>query len=364
MLMIIVDHLNWGPSLFHLVSGGGLLFASPAEGFFAISGILVGYIYGPRLKKTFMAASKRLWKRAFLLYTLSVVFTMVFTVIAIKANSSALPEVWSRSADGFLINTFSSRYSYGWADFLPRYAMLMAVAPFILWLIVKGKAWLVAGASLIGWLMFRETPLFLPFSSWQFIFIPAMIVGYYLPHIEALLKSLPDRLRNNLSLSLWVLAGVTFSLSILIQVGLPMIGVESPASRLSAETVRLFDKETIGVGRYLLGIVWFWALFTLARKHEQGINRLSHGVLNTIGQKSLLTYSVHAFVVFGLALWVIPPASVNPLLSTAFASLVLLSIYALVTSDGLSRWLEREYHKCLPLLIASYRHQSQSLNSA
>ena len=49
MVAIIVDHLNWGPSLWHLLSGGGAMWVSPAEGFFAISGILVGYIYGPRL---------------------------------------------------------------------------------------------------------------------------------------------------------------------------------------------------------------------------------------------------------------------------------------------------------------------------
>lgn len=47
MIAIIVDHIGWGPSLFHLLSGGGKLFASPAEGFFVISGILVGYIWTP-----------------------------------------------------------------------------------------------------------------------------------------------------------------------------------------------------------------------------------------------------------------------------------------------------------------------------
>lgn len=53
LVAIIVDHLHWGPSWFRLLSGGGKMFTSPAEGFFAISGILVGYIYGPRMVKSF-----------------------------------------------------------------------------------------------------------------------------------------------------------------------------------------------------------------------------------------------------------------------------------------------------------------------
>lgn len=59
MVAIIVDHLNWGPSLWYLLSGGGAMWVSPAEGFFAISGILVGYIYGPRLARSFKNAAKK-----------------------------------------------------------------------------------------------------------------------------------------------------------------------------------------------------------------------------------------------------------------------------------------------------------------
>lgn len=92
MIAIIVDHIGWGPSLFHLLSGGGRLFASPAEGFFVISGILVGYIYGPRMVKSFKHAAVKLWKRAFLLYALSVVFTLIYTVIALRTgDGSGLP---------------------------------------------------------------------------------------------------------------------------------------------------------------------------------------------------------------------------------------------------------------------------------
>lgn len=141
LMMIIVDHLHWGPSLFFFLSGGGKLPASPAEGFFTISVILVGYIYGPRLATSFWAATKKLWKRATLLYILSVIFTLSFTAIAVLLPEiNTLPPLWPRDANHFLVNVLLGRYAYGWADFLPRYAFFMFTAPAILWLITRGKS--------------------------------------------------------------------------------------------------------------------------------------------------------------------------------------------------------------------------------
>lgn len=202
LVAIIVDHLNQGPSLWYLLTGGGAMWVSPAEGFFAISGILVGYIYGPRMVRSFKRAAKGLWKRALLLYSLGVVFTLIFTAIAVVTQSAALPALWPRSGESFLLNTFLGRYTYGWTDFLPRYAVFMAVAPFLLWLIVKGKAWIVAAGSIAMWVLFHQTPLLLPFSSWEIIFIPGMIVGYYLPTIQQWIASLPQRMYTGLQASL------------------------------------------------------------------------------------------------------------------------------------------------------------------
>jgi len=354
MLMIVVDHINWGPSLYHLLSGGGVLWVSPAEGFFAISGMLVGYIYGPRLKKSFKSATKKLWKRAWLLYSLSIVFTLVYTTITLYSHSSALPPIWQRDGVSFIYNVLLARYSYGWTDFLPRYAVFMFVAPFVLWFITRGKAWIVATVSVAVWALFHTTPLLLPLSSWELIFIPAMIVGYYLPTIEQTVKQLPSKLRTSLAISLWSVAGLTFATLIAIQVALPMIGIPSSLAHLSPSTQMLFDKETIGIGRFALGVIWFWAFYSIVRTYEHRINRVTRGVFEVVGKKSLYTYGIHGFVIFMITLLIAPPARVTILQSTVFSSIILCVIYVAVISPALAKWLDYEYHKYLVSRLLRY----------
>jgi hypothetical protein len=346
MIAIIVDHLGWGPSLFHLLSGGGKMFASPAEGFFVISGILVGYIYGPRMIQSFKQTTVKLWKRAFLLYSLSIVFTLFYTVIALHSSSTVgLPPIWARGENSFLLNTFLARYSYGWTDFLPRYAVFMAVAPFLLWLIARGKAWVVAGLSALVWVTFHKTNLFLPFSSWEAIFIPGMILGYYLPQIESWAKSIPTKARKISIASLWGVAGVTFAVSIVLQVGLPMVGRELPvATTALASLAPYFDKETVGIGRLILGVVWFWALYILVRRNEQRIQKATMGILETFGAKSLYTYGIHGFVVFMFTILSPAPANATVLDSTVVSVMILTLIYILIISPVVSRYLSYQYY--------------------
>ena len=361
ILMIIVDHLNWGPSLYHLMSGGGVLWVSPAEGFFAISGILVGYIYGPRLAKSFWGATKKLWKRAWLLYSLSVVFTMVFTAIALHAHSSALPPLWPRDGFSFLYNTLLGRYAYGWTDFLPRYAVFMLISPAILWLITRGKAWIVALASITAWALFHTTAALLPFSSWELIFIPAIIVGYYLPHIEAFVAKCSRRVRYGGAIALWGAAVVSFSVLVVLQIALPMLGHVSPLTAVTAQFTGIFDKETIGIGRFLLGVVWFWALYSVVRCNEQRITRATRGVLATIGAKSLYAYSIHGCVVFLVTILITPPADVSVVQSTVFSTIIMLVIYIATISPALAKWCNYEYHKYLVGRLIRYQPTSQEV---
>ena len=346
MMAIIVDHLSWGPSLFHLLSGGGKMFVSPAEGFFVISGILVGYIYGPRVIQSFKRTSIKLWKRAFLLYSLSVIFTLFYTVIALHSSSTAdLPPVWDRGENSFLLNTLLARYSYGWTDFLPRYAIFMVMAPFLLWLITRGKAWVVASLSAAIWIAFHKTALFLPFSSWEVIFIPGMIVGYYLPQIETWARDIPKKARKMSMVGLWGVAGVTFTASVILQVGLPMVNIELPVATSTLTTLApYFDKETVGIGRLLMGVVWFWALYLFVRRYEQRIQKATMGVLETFGAKSLYTYGIHGFVIFMFTILSPAPANASVLDSTMISVMILTLIYVLIISPVVSRYLSYQYY--------------------
>ena len=347
MIAIIVDHLGWGPSLFHLLSGGGKLFVSPAEGFFVISGILVGYTYGPRMVQSFKKTTAKLWKRAFLLYSLSVIFTLFYTAIALwTGDKSGLPPLWDRGENSFILNTLLARYSYGWTDFLPRYAIFMAAAPFLLWVITKGKAWIVAAFSIAVWAAFHKTALFLPFSAWEVIFFPGMIIGYYLPQIEHWAKSLPKTARRVSATGLVAIAGVTFAVSSVVQVLLPMMHVEIAKTSLALTSFApYFDKETLGIGRLALGIVWFWALYVLVRRHEHAIHKATLGILETFGAKSLYTYGIHGFVVFMFTILSPAPTGVTVLDSTIVAAMILTLIYILIISPVVKQGLSYQFYR-------------------
>jgi fucose 4-O-acetylase-like acetyltransferase len=230
----------------------------------------------------------------------------------------------------------------------------MFVAPFILWFITRGKAWVVAAASIGIWAIFHTTPLLLPFSSWELIFIPAMIVGYHLPTIEQFVKQLPSKLRIALTFSLRSVAGVTFATFIIIQVVLPMVGMPSSLSHLPLSTQMLFDKETIGIGRFALGVVWFWALYSVVRNYEHSINRATRGIFEVIGKKSLYTYGIHGFIIFTVTMLITPPTGVTVLQSTVFSTIILCVIYIAAISLTLAKWLDYQYHRYLMRRLLRY----------
>ena len=68
LCVITIDHLFRFPGLFDLFTGRGQLWVSAAEGFFLISGILVGKIYGSKIAYNLRGETKKLWGRAGKLY--------------------------------------------------------------------------------------------------------------------------------------------------------------------------------------------------------------------------------------------------------------------------------------------------------
>ena len=80
LVVISSDHLGRFPSVFDPFTGRGLLWVSAAEGFFFISGALVGIVRGRSMKRSgLQAAAGELWRRARKLYIASVILTLTFT---------------------------------------------------------------------------------------------------------------------------------------------------------------------------------------------------------------------------------------------------------------------------------------------
>ncbi|HKX23653.1 MAG TPA: OpgC domain-containing protein [Candidatus Saccharimonadales bacterium] len=345
LLVILVDHARFFPSVFELITGRGEMWASAAEGFFIISGLLVGYVYGPRMVRNVLGTAKRMWKRAFLLYALTVLLTFLFVWWGNNSNILFVKEgLWTQPALGeFLYKTLTLQYYYGWADFLPYYALFMAWAPIALYAIIRGKAWAVLGISGALWL-FRGGSFEM---SWQILFMGSMVAGWYLPAIEAKARSLAPMVQKRLRTGLYAAAITLVVASVFtIRVGEVMVHEYAGFAALpvalqnvfmwldSARDVMtpLIVKWTLEPVRLITALVWFTALYVWVRQHEAAINRLSRGFFRILGERSLVVYVVHSIVIFALLLVV--PGDHGFWLNNLFTAAVVALVYGLAAGHA------------------------------
>jgi hypothetical protein len=331
LIEIICAHIAWRPSLTTFITGGDGLFASAAEGFFTISGLLVGYLYGPRILKDRNKTVKKIWKRALLLYCLATFFTLFYTAWAVlEPNSAVAHTIYdpSRAPWRFLFDTLTLRYAFGWAEFLNRYALFMLFAPLAVWLVAKGRAWVVAVISFSIWFFLRETDQFLPFSAWQLVFMFGIILGYYLPHMEDWFRSLPRTARRSLFISVVGVAAASYIFSMLLFVVGPLVlPASSPWVALHNQLIPMFDKNHLAPARVAVGILWFAALYMVFRTYEKPISKYTRGVLEVFGRQSLFVYTFHAFVLFILDIYFAPPVGHSLFDNTLITLIVTIVIY-------------------------------------
>ena len=238
-----------------------------------------------------------------------------------------------------LLNTVTLQHTYGLTDFLARYAVFMLFAPAALWLIIKHKAWLLVIGSVITWYVFHERTLFTPYATWQVIFMIAIIIGYYLPVIEAWLRQHLVVRR----VVMWT-AVTTFIIAASWSIApnfVMFIGAESLSAGVlqqlqSIELARqvfivgYFDKYSLEIGRLAIGCLWFAGLYLIFRKFEAPINKTTKGYLQKLGQYSLLVYCLQAFFIFLMDVTIPIPMWTNIIINTIVNIILVVLIYAVV----------------------------------
>lgn len=312
LLVIIIDHLFRFPSLFELFTGRGQLWVSAAEGFFIISGLLVGYIYKTKIVTNPRGVFIKVWKRAGKLYLLSVGLTTLFTLWGWILNSPGVKlGIWpfGESFGLMVFKTVTLQYVYGWADFLPFYAVFMVFAPLCLWLIAKKNALAVLVISGIIWVC-RGNNFYL---AWQTLFVAGIVVGFYFSRLDNFFISLRRPVKKLLSVTLFGSAVITLMISTFFVFGIWTIFRASWVSLLPEGIVNFltaakdfyypiqtpwFDKVTLPPIRLVLSGLWFTSLLVLFRRQERFLVNLLGGLLLKFGQNSLLVYVVHGFLLF------------------------------------------------------------------
>ena len=339
LIVIMIDHVELYPNGWDFLTGKGRLWVSAAEGFFFMSGLLIGMMYKRRLHLGMKFIFKKMWTRAAELYVAGVTLTLIFlcwvefTHHAPIKDSLPSPLPWHH----ILAQTFLMRFTYGWGDFLTRFALLMLMAPLFFYLVSKGKWWLMLAATLTLW-AFRGSGFTL---SWQLIFNLGILIGFYWNPIQQRWNSLAAHRRQLVKRTFLSAAIVTFAASYASVYVLSLLfhlwgdnllphwwqHIAYTWGNWNHDVWLYADKWTMGPIRVALFFIWFPVIYGLFRHYELPIQRYSRGVLEMLGRNSLFVYTVHAFIIFILKMYFIPPATnflQNFLITGAGLSLLIL----------------------------------------
>jgi hypothetical protein len=339
LLVIMIDHIERYPNGWDFFTGKGRLWSSAAEGFFFLSGLLIGMIYKRRLALGMKFIFKKMWTRALELYLVGTALTFLFLAWAIFSGHPGIKDMpqpfdWGH----YTIQALLMRYTFGWADFLVRFAILMLIAPFVFYVVAKGKWWLALAGILIAW-VFRGQGFTL---AWQLIFNGGIILGFYWQQIEDRFRALRASRRRLFKRSVSAAALLTFTISYASVYVLSLLfhlwgdnklphfwqHIAYDWGNWNHDVWIYGDKWTMGPLRVALFIIWFPTLYWLVRRYEEPLGRYTRGILELLGRNSLFVYTAHSFIVFAFVLYLIPPKTnfVQNFLITGLAIALLVAI--------------------------------------
>jgi len=340
ILTIIIDHLQRWPSPLMFATGQGRLWASAAEGFFIISGLLIGYIRGYRSREQpLKTVSQKLIKRAAMLYIWSVIVTIVVVgltkwlpvqqmeLIPTYPDGAAATGWWH-----FLAAVISQAYVSDWIYFLRLYWIMLLVAPLVVWLLRRRLAWLVAILSVAIYavsLRYLEPEAAF---QWQVLFFVPAVFGYYLEPIldwlrahrvvwRAVATSLMLATAASFMTSFYWVHGWTYEFTLRF-VDLPSY----TATRAWLDP--WFYNTPLAPGRVLLGFLWFGGALAFIHFIRPWLTKYAGWLLFTFGKLSLSAYILQAIILSVVQAFV--PVSISPYYNFALAVVVVLTIWGLL----------------------------------
>jgi hypothetical protein len=318
LIAIILDHLYFFPNGLDWWSARGDLFVTTAEGFFLISGLVLGIVRGSKLiDKPFKDVTKLLFQRSLQLYLTTITLVILFTILGwtLFMNYPGLKYgiMQPINIPDLLWQSISLQYFYGWADYLRLYAVFIFVSPLAMWLLRRGLWYILIILNVVIWLTFPTDPNIpdhiqesLQLVSWQLIFFGGMTLGFYWNQLTTWWLKLSSSLRTSIQ---WIV--ITYALfalitNIAITFGhkyFPSLVSFFPQDLGYRLYIDFFDKERLPLPRLLLFALWFSAAFIMFTKFERPIVKFTGWLLLPFGTNSLYVYTVHAFLLFFVHLY-------------------------------------------------------------
>lgn len=293
IVVIIIDHFSRWPSILGLLSGKALLWVTAAEGFVAISGLLVGYIRGYKNKDLPMVTvTKKLLSRALLLYIWSIIGALVFTSIIwyvpLAGGAPGIPIVRGDWAT-LITQILTFKYTFVWTHFLTLYALFLAAAPIAIWLLRRNQAWLVILLSLVALVIGRFTNI--ESLQWQVLFFIPTVVGFYLSSILAWWRSLAQKTRSSITRTIIGLTAATLLLSVVSSF------YYGPFQTYGDVLNNFFKKDEISIWRVIISFLWFTGFVLLFNSTKKYIGKAFGWLLLPFGTKSLTAYILHGLAI-------------------------------------------------------------------
>ena len=343
---------------------------STAEIFVILAGIVVGMVFGKRLRNEGLAASMpALINRSVKLYLTNVV--LIFIIAAIRY----FPEI-----DSTIITTFHSPFSGKTYPLFPPMesgvfklisqafllrigphqfqivgmyvAMFILVTPFVFFMISRQRVGLLLGISWIIYLInfgahepnhgspaFRPTgaqfEYAFPILAWQLIYVHGVVAGYFK-------KNLIEFFATHLgTVILYVSFALTFAFFLLTWnnpmpqfsgVSLQMITPETFHSWYG----QYFQKYKLGPGRVLNVAVLLITMYAILSRYWTPINKVLGWFFIPLGQASLYVFYVHIFFLLIIANTPLPEMN-DFWINTVIHAALLLTIWTMVRSKFLFR---------------------------
>jgi len=341
---------------------------STAEMFVILAGIVVGMVFGKRLRNEGLAASMpALMDRSVKLYLTNVILIFIIAVIRY------FPEI-----DSTIITTFHSPFTGQTFPLFPTkeegifklisqalllrigphqfqiigmyVAMFILVTPFVFFMISRQRVGLLLGLSWVIYFInfgahepnhgspaFRPTgaqfEYAFPILAWQLIYVHGVVAGYFK-------KDLIEFFATNLGrLVLTVSFVLTFAFFLLTWnnpmpqfsgVSLQMISPETFHSWYG----QYFQKYKLGPGRILNATVLLITMYAILSRCWGPINKALGWFFIPLGQASLYVFYVHIFFLLIIANTPLPEMK-DFWINTMIHAVLLLTIWAMVRSKFL-----------------------------
>lgn len=306
---MIVDHIG-GDTILTRLSGANQSIVSAAEAFVFLSGLVLGIVYGGRIRRGGVEAA--LWglvRRAATLYRVSVGMAISFILIFLFTDL----RMWHERTHGLgvadptqaVVGAFTLHFSFHGSDVMVMYTLMLAAAPPIFYLLYKGRTWPVLSGSFALWALFQRYPeeasfpwnvlnSAFPVASWQLLLVLGIVVGYHRSSVQDFLLSGGFPARSLITLAAAVGCLLFWSEA-------TFRGEQFPITWFgNVPYGALFDKTGLGPGRVLaflcLAVVAYSAVNTL----WVPLYSLLGWFMLPLGQNSLYVYVAHLFVLIGI----------------------------------------------------------------